>query len=219
MEGLMRQFDGYCERVDFSYWSEPVNAFTNAAFLIAAWVMWRRVRGADLPLARLMCVILAMIGIGSWLFHTHATGWAGIADVAPIALFILLYVFAAHRDFWGLRGAIALLATAGFFPYVAITLPLFQSLPFFEISAGYWPVPLLIAAYAVGLRSRAPRTARGLGAGAALLVLSLTFRSLDEAVCGAFPTGTHFVWHLLNGLMLGWMIEVYRCHMTETAGP
>jgi hypothetical protein len=28
-----------------------------------------------------------------------------------------------------------------------------------------------------------------------------------------FPLGTHFGWHLLNAVMLGWMIEVYRRHM------
>ena len=28
--------DGYCERVDAAFWSEPINAVTNAAFLIAA---------------------------------------------------------------------------------------------------------------------------------------------------------------------------------------
>ena len=33
---LTQQFDGYCERVDLTYWAEPVNAITNAAFLIAA---------------------------------------------------------------------------------------------------------------------------------------------------------------------------------------
>jgi aspartyl-tRNA(Asn)/glutamyl-tRNA(Gln) amidotransferase subunit C len=27
------------------------------------------------------------------------------------------------------------------------------------------------------------------------------------------PLGTHFLWHILNGIMLGWMIEVYRRHM------
>ena len=56
-----RAIDGYCERTDPSYWSEPVNAATNAAFLIAAVVMWRRVRGQDLPLAALMVAILAAI--------------------------------------------------------------------------------------------------------------------------------------------------------------
>ena len=31
----LRFIDAYCERTDPSYWSEPVNAVTNAAFLIA----------------------------------------------------------------------------------------------------------------------------------------------------------------------------------------
>jgi hypothetical protein len=38
-------------------------------------------------------------------------------------------------------------------------------------------------------------------------------RTLDEPFCATFPIGTHFLWHLLNALMLGWMIEVYRRHM------
>ncbi|MFV0336407.1 MAG: ceramidase domain-containing protein [Tropicimonas sp.] len=219
MEGLLRQVDAYCERTDFTYWSEPVNALTNAAFLLAAWIMWRRLRGAGLPLAGAMCALLALIGIGSFLFHTHATIWGGIADTTPIALFILLYVFAASRDFWGLKTPWALAVTAGFIPYAALMVPLFRSLPFFGVSAAYWPVPLLIAAYAAGLRRRAPDTARGLALGAAALCLSLTFRTLDEPLCAAIPLGTHFLWHLLNGLMLGWMIEVYRRHMLVRRRP
>ena len=213
MEGLMRQVDGYCERTDFTYWSEPVNAITNAAFLIAAFVLWKRVRGQGLPLAVAMCAVLAAIGIGSYLFHTHATIWGAIADTMPIALFILLYIFAANRDFWNLSWPWALLATVAFFPYAAITVPLFQRLPFFEVSAGYWPVPLLIALYALGLRKRLPHTSRGLAIGAGLLCLSLGFRSIDETVCANFAIGTHVLWHILNGIMLGWMIEVYRRHM------
>jgi len=27
------------------------------------------------------------------------------------------------------------------------------------------------------------------------------------------PMGTHFLWHLLNAAMLGWMIEVYARHI------
>jgi hypothetical protein len=41
------QIDAYCERTDFSYWSEPVNAVTNLAFLVAAVWMWRRTGGWD----------------------------------------------------------------------------------------------------------------------------------------------------------------------------
>ncbi len=209
--------DGYCERLGPAYWAEPVNAVTNAAFLIAAAVMWRRSTG--LPLARLLCVILAAIGIGSFLFHTHATGWAALADTAPIGLFILTYLFATnlHICRWPLWAALA--GTLAFIPYAALLTPLFDRLPFFAISAFYWPVPLLIAAYAAALARRAPATARGLALGAGLLVLSLTFRSLDEPLCPTFPLGTHFLWHILNALMLGWMIEVYRRHRLAAPPP
>jgi hypothetical protein len=40
-----------------------------------------------------------------------------------------------------------------------------------------------------------------LGAGA-LFALSLSFRTIDQAVCFILPVGTHMVWHLLNGAVL-----------------
>ena len=208
-----RYVDGYCERLDPSYWSEPVNAVTNAAFLVAAMVMWRRVHGLRLPLALAQVAMLAAIGVGSFLLHTHAVVWAAMADTTPIALFILVYLYSANRHFWDLRPVVALLGTLAFFPYAIVMTAVFRALPFFEISSFYWPVALLIAGFAAALRHRAPATSKGLAIGAGLLTVSLIARSLDETLCAAFPVGTHFVWHLLNGLMLGWMIEVYRRHM------
>jgi hypothetical protein len=79
-------------------------------------------------------------------------------------------------------------------------------------STGYLPVPVLIAGYALALRGRAPGTARGLMLGAALLAVSIFFRTIDAAACPAFPIGTHFLWHLLNGAILGWMILVLVRH-------
>jgi hypothetical protein len=208
-----RAIDGYCERTDPSYWAEPVNAVTNAAFLIAAWIMWRRVRGQGLPLAVWMVVMLAAIGVGSYLFHTYAQVWAAATDVIPIVLFILLYVFAATRDFLGMGTWVSLGVTVMFVPYAAAVAGLFGLLPFFEVSSFYWPVPVLILVYALLLAFRYPVTARGLAIGAVTLIVSLVFRSIDEWLCPTLPLGTHFMWHILNGVMLGWMIEVYRRHM------
>lgn len=205
--------DGYCERLDPGFWAEPVNALTNAAFLAAAAVMAARLRGAHLPLANLLVAILALIGAGSFLFHTFAQGWAGLADVLPILAFILVYLFAASRDMLGLGAKRAALAVVLFFPFAALTAPLFAQIPGVGSSAGYFPVPVLIAAYALALRRSAPVTARGLAIGAALLMLSLLARMLDEPLCGVLPIGSHFLWHILNAAMLGWMIEVYRRHM------
>lgn len=205
----MQQIDGYCERLGPGYWAEPINAITNAAFLIAAFIMWRRVRGQGMALAMTMVTILAAIGVGSYLFHTFATVWAAVADTTPILLFILVYIFAVNRDVWGLKPWQALGLTALFFPYAAATVPLFGLIPGLGSSAGYAPVPLLILIYAYFLRQREPETARGLAIGALILIASIAFRSLDEPVCKALPLGTHFLWHILNAVMLGWMIEVY----------
>ncbi len=202
--------DAYCERTGPEYWSEPVNAVTNLAFILAAAVMWRRCQGPGMAMGRAMCAVLAVIGIGSWLFHTHATAWASTADVLPILGFILLYVFAASRDFLGLKPWLAGLATAAFIPYAALTVPLWQKVPGLGSSAGYAPVPVLILLFAFLMRHRDPATARSLALGAGILIVSLTFRTLDEPICAALPLGTHFLWHILNGLMLGWMIEVWR---------
>ncbi|MFZ9948762.1 MAG: PfkB family carbohydrate kinase [Gemmobacter sp.] len=97
---LFDPVDAYCERTDPSLWSEPVNALTNAAFLIAAAVMWVRLRGESDPTGRILCVLLGAIGVGSGLFHLFANRLTGIMDVVPILGFILAYVFAAHRRFW-----------------------------------------------------------------------------------------------------------------------
>ncbi|WP_397541339.1 ceramidase domain-containing protein [Roseovarius salis] len=205
--------DAYCERLDPGYWAEPVNAVTNAAFLVGAAVMVRRLRYAHLPLANAMVVLLALIGIGSFLFHTHAQGWAAMADVVPILCFILLYLFAAGRDYLGLSRGQSLGLVLLFFPFAAVLVPLFRLVPVLGVSAGYMPVVVLIAGVAAYLWRVAPVTARGLAIGAGLLVVSVTLRSLDQPLCTALPTGTHFGWHLLNAVMLGWMIEVYRRHM------
>lgn len=207
--------DGYCERLTPGYWAEPVNAVTNLAFVVAAAVMWRRTAG--LPLARAMVLVLAAIGVGSYLFHTHANRVTGVMDVIPIVAFILLYVFAASRDFLRLTPWRAGLATVAFLPYAAATVPLWSMVPGLGSSAGYAPVPVLILVYAWLLRHRAPATAQGLAAGAGLLVLSLVFRTVDEPLCGVWPMGTHFLWHLLNAVMLGWMINVYVRHRTGRA--
>jgi hypothetical protein len=204
-----RQVNSYCERTDASYWSEPVNAVTNLAFILAALYGWRLSRRADDRGGLWLSAVLFVIGVGSYLFHTHAQIWAMLADTLPILVFILSYLFLATVRFFRLplwAGAIAVVA---YFPYSRLVTgglePLVGGL---NGSLSYVPVPILIAGYAAALWRRRPETARGLLIGVGILALSLLFRTIDEAVCPGFPLGTHFLWHLLNGLMLGWMIRV-----------
>ncbi|NNK77589.1 MAG: hypothetical protein HKP40_02640 [Litoreibacter sp.] len=213
--GWNEPIDAYCERLGPEFWAEPVNAVSNLAFLIAALVMAQRLKGHRLPLAWALVAVLTCIGLGSFAFHTFATPWAATLDVVPIGVFILVYLFAANRDFWGLPIGWSLFGVALFIPYAALLVPLFDRLGWLGSSAGYAPVPVLIAIYGIALYSRARQTGQGLLLGALILVVSLTFRTLDLPLCSAFPLGTHVAWHILNGIMLGWMIEVYRRHMLE----
>lgn len=210
-----RAIDGYCERTDPSYWSEPLNALTNLAFLVMAVVMWVRI--GNLTAGRFLAGNLFLIGVGSWLFHTHAVAWAAMADSLPILTFVLLYIYLANRDFWGWPLWVSVLGALAYVPYSAILGAGFDALPFFTISSYYWPLPVLIFGYSALLWRHSETTARNLASGAAILCVSLVARSLDATSCEAFPTGTHFVWHLLNALMLGWMIETWRLHRTSAA--
>ncbi len=190
--------------------------------MLAALVVWSHERRRA-PMTVALVVILAVIGLGSYLFHTHALVWAMWADILPIAIFVLVFIFAVNRDILRLRPAYAFGLTAGFFPYYALTLPLFQMLPGLGSSAVYGPVPLLIVLYALVLWGKKPILARGFIYGAAVLILSLTFRTLDQPLCTVWPLGTHFLWHILNGVMLGWMIVTYgrawRAQSGDEASP
>ena len=118
--------DGYCERLDASFWSEPLNAITNIFFLVAA--MWVLRRDGLNSIARTLAFIVGMIGIASFLFHSFAQTWAGALDVLFILFFTLFYLFAASKDFLGAPRSIALVITLGYFPFSIIvdwlTLPL-----------------------------------------------------------------------------------------------
>ena len=209
------QIDAYCERTDFTFWSEPLNALTNVLYLLGGLWMLSRSRDDGLPIATLLSVMLILISIGSFLFHTTAMAWAGLADSAPIGVFILIYLFAVNRDFLRMLWRQAGLATAGFAPYAAVLVPLLNRVPFLAISDFYWTVPILLLAYAPFVARHRRETALGMVAGALLLSVSITVRSFDESLCEVWPIGTHFIWHILNSIMLPFMIEVYRRHMLE----
>ncbi|KJZ20924.1 ceramidase domain-containing protein [Loktanella sp. S4079] len=204
---MFEPIDAYCERLDPSYWSEPINALTNIAFIIAAIFMWRGAQGQRM--ARILCAILFAIGCGSYLFHTHATGWAALADVVPIGVFILFYLFLVHRDILGWSLPVAVIAMLLFVPFALVSTSALNQIPLLRISAFYWTVPILLFVYAAVLQRQLPEVAKGFAIGGAILALSICLRSLDLIVCPAFPIGTHFAWHCLNAVMLAWMIHVY----------
>ena len=198
---------GYCERLSGAFWAEPLNAISNAAFLLAAlaaFLLQRRQGKRDWPAAALTTLV-AVIGVGSFLFHTMPQRWTLLADVVPIQLFALCYFGLALNRFLGLS---PLAAAAGALLFLAACFGLASGLsPLLPAgmrgSAGYAGFLIGLFGVALAARSRGDAVTGGRIAVAGLVfALSLTFRSLDSALCGAIPSGLHWGWHLLNGVLL-----------------
>ncbi len=203
--------DGYCERIDASFWSEPLNAITNIFFLVAAiWVLRREGLNST---ARILAIFLGMIGFASFLFHSFAQTWAGALDVLFISLFTLFYLFAASKDFLGAPRSIALVITLGYLPFSIVVDWLTLPLTFLGSTRVYMPILILIILFSLLIYTRLPKVSRGLAIGAFILMTSMIARILDVPLCQTIPIGTHFLWHVMNAVMLAWMIEVYRRHI------
>jgi hypothetical protein len=193
--------DLYCERTDASFWSEPVNAISNAAFLIAAALalnLWRRGDRKDWPTLALI-IVVAAVGVGSFVFHTTATRAAILADVIPIAVFIYGYLLLALVRFLHFR-VIAAAAVVVAYAVFAQALSALAPPRLLNGSVGY--LPALAALIAVALAATEQGTRRSLGLASVVFAMSLAFRTADMALCPAFPLGTHFVWHVLNAAVL-----------------
>ncbi len=194
--------DLYCERLGPGLWAEPLNAVTNLGYLVAAWVSWRLIQrsGQGSGALTFLVVVMALIGIGSGLFHTFATGWAQALDVAPILIFQLSFFWLYFRRVitWGhITSGFALVCLVA---AVLILRKLFSAV--LNGSLQYAPAFAVLLFLGVYHFRKQKRQRFALLAAAGLFMLALTFRTIDSAVCPYFPLGTHFAWHLLTASVL-----------------
>jgi hypothetical protein len=196
--------DVYCERTDPLFWSEPLNAISNAAFVVAAIVLLMRARATQRALPwdiAALAGLIALIGVGSFIFHTVATVWASLLDV----LFIEIYIYVYFARFLRRVGRLGLM-------WMAIALLLFAL--FEHLMTGmfvpgslngsyrYLPALIVLSGMALYAYRAQPALFAPLGTAAIVFCISLALRTIDMAVCAINPLGTHFLWHLLNALVL-----------------
>jgi hypothetical protein len=193
----------YCERSAAGLWAEPLNAFSNLAFLLAAvliaWRLWHNApRQWDVWL---LAILSAAVAIGSFLWHTLATPWSQWADVIPIGLFIAVFLLAFLRRVlrWRWRAVLA-----GFALFQVVNGIALASLPADALNGSVfylptWATLLLMTVYCRFMRKPGAQAVLGM---LAIFTVSLLLRTIDPLVCPVFAAGTHFVWHLLNALLL-----------------
>jgi hypothetical protein len=180
-----------------------------------AFVQWRRGDRGDWPALALIGVVTA-VGIGSFTFHTVATRGAVLADVVPIAAFIYGYLLLALRRYLHLpsvaAGAIVIAYAAAAQGLSALAPP-----RFLNGSVGY--LPALAALIAVAAVAKGEAVRRGLAFAALVFAISLALRTADIELCPAFPRGTHFVWHILNAVVLYILLRTAMAARPRSAAP
>ncbi len=192
--------DAYCERVGMGVLAEPLNAFSNVSFLLAAWAAWVLATrtGAVSAGVRVLIVLGASVGVGSILWHTVPNMLTLILDSVPILVFIMWYVWLYTRNVVGMRPQLAA-ASAG-----AFLLATLLAFPFAGVLHGAFVyTPGLIVTLVLGTFHARERGVERftLLAAAGVYLAALFFRTIDNEVCPVLPIGTHFVWHLLIGLV------------------
>jgi hypothetical protein len=198
------RIDLYCERTDAGFWSEPLNALTNLAFLVAAIAIASRARrdhgrlGWD---AAVLGGLAALVGVGSFFFHTFATVWGRWLDLVFIAAFVyaLLALCLVRVARLGWRGTLA-----GLVLYVVFERGVLAALPGGTLGGSvlYLPPLLALTAAAWYARYRGRPAARRLVAAVGVLAVAIVVRTADLPLCAAWPSGTHFLWHLLTAWVL-----------------
>jgi hypothetical protein len=219
----------YCERgLSPAFWAEPLNAISNAAFMISALLalmLWQRHRhdlagaprrmGVELALV----ILVAVIGTGSFLFHTYATRWAVVADVVPITIFMIVYLGYVLRRFAGACWLVTL-AGLGLFAWTLREADMLRCGPgpCLNGSVGYLPALAVLVGFGSWLAYRRHPAAIYILGGAGVFAVSLTFRTLDRSVCpqtalfAGRVLGTHFVWHVLNATLLYLLVSAAIRH-------
>ena len=186
----------YCERVGAGFWAEPFNAITNLAFILVAMRLLRLVRRQQLHRGAIwdiwaLVILIGVVGVGSFLWHTVATTWAQWLDVVPILIYMSIYLL----SFLFRVARLSLIeSTMWLFGFYAVHVALYLFISPHALNGSLFYLPsLALLVYFI-------RYDKHLGIAALFFAIGITFRSIDQLVCPVFAVGTHFLWHLAVSL-------------------
>jgi len=122
-----------------------------------------------------------------------------VMDIVPILAFQVVFLWLYLHEFAGLSISAATISTIC---YLALSLSTLASPRLLNGSIAYVPTLVVLIGLAIyHYRSRQPSPTLLLSA-AAVFSTAITLRSIDMLYCETIPFGTHYLWHLLNGLLL-----------------
>ncbi len=205
----LNYIDGYCERASKpDVMAEPLNLITNIAFVIGAILVlktlmfYKQLIRANFDII-FLTIVLATIGLGSAAFHSYPNGKTLLMDIIPITIFIHVYLLSFFKRVAGFNLIFCFITLAAF---IGVGI-LFQNNFSPDTLNGtimyvptYLMLVLMILVMVFGKQN--PLYIHLINT-AVIWTFSLAFRTMDVQICSHTQgIGTHFLWHLLNAVVL-----------------
>lgn len=217
MQDTFSWFGYYCGRYHEGFAGELQNSLSNFAFLIAAalgFLIWRSSPVRD-RFQLVLIALVALIGAGSFTFHSHPDPVTLQIDLIPIQVFGLAALFyLARREFY-LPIWKATLVIIAFF---ALREAWGMMVPRGALGGGVSHVPTVLLLTGTGswLIYHSRRIGLYLLIAAGLYCVALLARTADVAACASIPLGFHWLWHLATASVAG-VVLIGLVKHTESA--
>ena len=189
----------YCERNSIETFAEPLNAISNVAFVLCGIIFFLRKGMIKNPLP--YSVIL--IGLSSFLFHYIPISFFSTLDVFSILLFVVLYNTLLTKKILNYSYFKSALSS-----FILILLSFLLGILFSKtiISTSSFYLGLLSYMIYIAFLLKKVSNIKYFLIAIILFSISLIFRSVDIYLCDFISFGTHFVWHILNSLVIYFLI-------------
>jgi len=197
----------YCEQPVFSSFFEPFNTITNLFFVIAGILLicqFKKSKKLNVK-ALYLSILLIVIGTGSFAWHLYRTNFTLLIDSIPIGIFILsylyLYLVKTTKNFY-LRIALYI----GFYIYTILLSVLLENLTSTVIFGNGGLGYIIAISYFIILQVYNYLKFKIIVKKSLIIsfifLVSIFFRQIDITICNLIGIGTHFLWHILNSLVL-----------------
>jgi hypothetical protein len=140
----------------------------------------------DDPLLAAIVNMVSIVGLGSFAFHTLAVRWASWADVLPILIFMLLYIWVLMRRYFAWPTG---LASPALLAFLLLTIGLEAVVPEQVLWGGamYVPTVTVFVAVAIAPNPCSRDVRKTITVAASLFLVGFMFRTLDAPLCASLP--------------------------------
>ncbi|MDX1949593.1 MAG: hypothetical protein SFT90_03715 [Rickettsiales bacterium] len=197
---------GVCERHSHGMWEEPLNVVSSLCFFIAGFLNFHyyfynpEISQKRILDIHILTILTFCIGVASTLFHMMPNYYTELLDILFIVIFINVFFFSVMIRLVGLNWFQITICYLAFIGSTHIMISHFPNA--LNDSVAYLSSMGTLVFVAIYLNSKRRASARQFLLASIVGICSLFFRIIDKGVCSVLPTGSHFLWHVCNSLLV-----------------